>query len=292
MEYKNAKTVTECLAALKEANGSGRIIAGGTDLILAMRLGRMQAKTLVDISGIDELKSIKIKDGILIIGAATTLNDVIKSQDVQKHAPMLTQAAGCIASMQVRNVGTMVGNVVNAAPEADCGMALTALNAVFTVTDGFNTREVPALDMFYAVQESTIDSTKELVTEVKIPCAAKNEIGVYKRFALRKAMAPAIFSTAVVMQVTNNKVDNVRIAMGPVQPTITRAFTAEKFLAGKEVTLANIKQAAKLANIDADPQDNPFRGSACYLQQVLTVLIERALTEAADGLGYKIQQAA
>lgn len=291
MNYKNAKSVAECLTYLKETKGSGRIIAGGTDLILAMRLEKVSAETLVDISGIPELKSIKVQDGFLVIGAAVTLNEVIKSADVKKHAPVLAQTAGCIASMQVRNIGTVVGNVVNACPEADCGMALMALDAVFTVTDGNNTREVPVMNMFDAVKKSAIDSTKELVTEVKIPCAAKNEVAVYKRFALRKAMAPAILNTAVVIKVENNKVINARISMGPVQPIITRAFKAEEFLTGKEVTLENIKQAAQLANADADPQDNPFRGNAAYLKQVLEVLIERALTEAADGLGYKMQQA-
>lgn len=292
MKYKNVKTVAECLAVLEGAKGSGRIIAGGTDLMLMLRSGRLQAETLVDISSIAELKSIKVQDGFLIIGATVTLNEVIKSPEVNKHAPILVQAASCIASMQVRNLGTVIGNVVNACPEADCGMALMAQDAVFTIDDGKKIREVPIAEMFDINKKSTIDSTKELVTEVKIPCLGKNETAAYKRFALRKGMAPAILNTAVVIKVVSNKATRVRIAMGPVQPVITRAFNAEAFLKGKEMTLDNIKQAARLSNEDANPQDNPFRGNADYLRQVLVVLIERALMEAAEGLGVRMQQTA
>lgn len=291
MKYKNANTVAECLAYLKEAKGAGRIIAGGTDLILALRTERIQAETLVDISNINELKSIKVQEGFLVIGAAVTLNEIIKSPQVKKHAPILALAANCIASMQIRNLATVVGNVVNACPEADCAVSLMALDAVFTVNDGKTTREVPILAMYDAVKKSTIDSTRELVTEVRIPCADKNETAVYKRFALRKAMAPAILNTAVVIRINNNKITHARIAMGPVQPVVTRTFKAEEFLTNREVTLDNFKQAARLTNADASPEDNPFRGNAEYLRQVLVVLVERALTEAADGLGYKMQLA-
>lgn len=292
MKYKNANTVAECLTYLKEAKGTGRIIAGGTDLMLALRTERIQAETLVDISNINELKSIKVQDGFLVIGAAVTLNEIIKSPHVKKHAPILALAANCIASMQIRNMATAVGNVVNACPEADCGVSLMAQDAVFTVNDCKKTRKVPIVAMYDAVKKSAIDSTRELVTEVRIPCADKNETAVYKRFALRKAMAPAILNTAVVIRVNNNKITHARIAMGPVQAVVTRAFKAEEFLTDREVTLDNFKQAARLVNADASPQDNPFRGNAAYLQQVLMVLVERALTEAADGLGYKMQMAA
>lgn len=291
MIYKNAQSIEECLAYLKEAKGNGRIIAGGTDLVLALRDGRAQAETLVDISRISALKSIKVENGFLVIGSAVTLNEIIKSTEVQTNAPILVKAAASIASVQVRNLATMVGNVVTANPEADCAMVLAALDAVFIINDGAKTREVGVMDMFDTVNKSSVNSATELVTEVRIPCAAQNAAAGYQRFALRRAMAPAILNSAVLVKVDQKKVTHARISMGPVSPVVTRALKAEAFLTGKELTPANIKEAARLAREGAQPLDNPFRGSAGYLKQVVAILIERALMEAAAKLGYNMQTA-
>lgn len=297
MNYKLANTVSEALQFLKEADGKGRIVAGGTDLILNMRAGRIQAETLVDISRIPELKTIKVENGNLIIGSTVTLNEVIKSKEVAQHAPVLVEAAGCAASMQVRNMGTLVGNVINANPEADPAMALAALGSSFIIQDinGEHTadvyagRKVACPDMFCEINKTKVDSTKEIVTAVIIPCKAANEEAVYVRFALRKAMAPAILNSAISLKAENNKIVEARISMGPVCTCIKRASRAEAFLQGKELSKDVIKEAAELAQAEAVCMDNPFRGSAKYLNQVLGVLISRGIGEAAGKLGLAVK---
>lgn len=284
MNYRCVKTIPEALRYLDEAEDSGRVIAGGTDVVVGLKSNKLTADTLIDISGIPEANSIKEEDGHLVIGCAVTLTSIARSALIHNFAPILAKAAGMVGSVQVRNAATLVGNVVTANPEADAAMALMALGASFRVEDRDGIRTVPMEEMYNPAGGSAIDPGREIVTAVYIPCQGEDEASAFMRIALRKAMAPAVLNAGIMIKARNGKVVWARISMGPVAPVIKRAAEAEAWLPEMELSPENIKQAAKLALEDADPLDNPFRGSHDHLMQVLSVLLERGLTDVANQL--------
>ena len=284
MNYKIAHTVSEALKFLQEADGGGRIIVGGTDLIIDMELGRLNPTTLVDIRRIPELQSITVENNCLQIGACVNMNQVANSPLVMQHAPALAKAVRYVGSRQTRNMATLVGNVVSARPEADGAMALSAMDVYFKVAGADGVREVPMGMIYDGKGKSSVNSCCEVVTAVCIPCQGVHEKSSYQRLQLRKAMTPSILSACIMGKVVNHKVDWVRISMGPVDVCPRRATAAEAWLAGKELNVDNISQAAQLALLDAKPLDNPFRGSKEYQKQVLPVLIKRGLIDVANQL--------
>ena len=147
-EYYLPNSVEDALVLLKGNNGQARIIAGGTDLVIDHQTEKVKADAFIDISSIEELNKIEEADGVITIGAAVTHSQVAKSQLIQKYAPSLVMAARSVGSLQIRNIATMVGNVVNAQPAADTAVALVALGAEAEVSSASGVEYVPVESMY------------------------------------------------------------------------------------------------------------------------------------------------
>jgi len=243
-EYSLPSTVDEALALLDKNGGTARVIAGGTDLMLDLESGKISPSCLVDISNIQELKAIELNGDTISIGAGVTHNDVAKSPLILEKAPVLTKACRSVGSLQIRNTGTLAGNVVNAQPAADAAVALVALGARAEIAGPNGTRSVPVEELYAGVGRSKVDSTKELLTRITFPALTKNQGSAFVRLAQRNALALPMLNVAVVVSLSGNVFEWARIVMAPVGPGPVRATQAEQLLAGAEVNPDNIKKAA------------------------------------------------
>lgn len=286
MEYVLARTLDQALSALGQPGRQGRVIAGGTDVVIDVEEGKIQADILVDITRIPTLAEIREEDGYLLIGATATLTQISRSPLVRRHAPSLAQAAGRVGSLQIGNAATLTGNVISAQPAADAAMALAVLNAVFTVRNQAGERQVPMTEMYAGFGKSSVDSSQEIVTQIRIPCLAVDEAAAFIRLELRKSLALPMLNAAAAAKIRDGRFIWARIAMGPVGVGPTRAAEAEAWLAGKAVTAGMIRIAGELALENANPRSNLLRGSREYRLQTLPVLVRRALADCAKQLGY------
>lgn len=276
-DYLLAKSIPEAVSVINQSNGQARFIAGGTDLLLDLASNKVQANTLVDISQIQDLKQIIIENGLIRIGAAVTHNQAAKSGLVQANAPALAQAARKIGSLQIRNIGTVIGNIVNGQPAADTAVALVALGASVEILSSSEVKFIPIEKMYADIGKSVIDSTCQLVTYIHFQAQLKNQGSAFLRLEQRKALALPMLNTAVMVSIEDNNFQWVRIAMAPVGSGPVRAIEAEELLKGAPINSEIIDKAAKLAVTQANPRSSALRGSKEYRLDMLPVLVKRAL---------------
>ena len=279
-EYISPTSVKEVLDILRERKGEARIIAGGTDLILDLKEETREVKYLVDITGIGELGRIEWDGDSISVGAAVSHRQVVSSALIQERAPVLAEAALSIGSPQIRNQGTVVGNVVNAQPTADAAVALLALEAQAEVVTRDGKRLMPLEELYQGVGVSTVDSTAEIVTALHFKGLRDNQGSAFMRLAQRKALALPMLNVAGVITVQGGCFRDVRLVLAPVAPMPFRARKAETALQGANVDQAAINQAAEIAASDAQPRDSDLRGSAEYRRDMVEVLVRRALDQA------------
>jgi CO/xanthine dehydrogenase FAD-binding subunit len=174
-EYLMPSTVDEAMTALKKHESNSYIIAGGTDVMVNLQEKKINPSVLVDISGIEELKELRLDGDVIRIGAGVTHNQVAKSALIQEKAGVLAMASREVGSLQIRNVATLVGNVVSAQPAADAAIALVALDAVAEIIGVDGKKEMSVLDLYGGVGVCNVDCTLELVTALKFPALKKNQ---------------------------------------------------------------------------------------------------------------------
>ncbi|HBT46290.1 MAG TPA: molybdopterin dehydrogenase [Peptococcaceae bacterium] len=280
-DYYRPRTIDEALEILAAHNGEARIIAGGTDLVLDLKNKSKQARYLVDIRSIEGMGVIEEKGGKIYLGAGVTHSQAANSQLIREKATALAEAAAQVGSLQIRNVGTVVGNVVNAQPAADAAVALVALEAEAEIVHTDGRRElVKVEDLYVGPGHSKVDSTRSIVTGVYIPERA-NCRSVFGRIAPRRSLALPVINVAVTLALEGRRVSYTRIAAGPVGFKPLRLGEVEDFLLGKELSDEIIRGACKKAAEIAQPRNSRLRGSKEYRQYLVGVLLERAYKELA-----------
>ncbi len=279
-DYLLPETTAKAVSLLDNCKGQARIISGGTDLLLDLPDGKVATEYLIDISRIAELKEISLEDGVINIGAAVTHNQVAKSDLIREKAPALANAAGSVGSCQIRNSGTVVGNVVNAQPAADTAVALVALGASAEIVSSGGKTSIPVEKMYAGVGKSIVDSTAQLVTCVKLPAALAHQGSAFVRLEQRKALALPMLNVAVMVSLEEDKFEWVRICMAPVGPGPLRATAGEDVLRGAKISPELINKAARAAANQANPRSSALRGSKEYRLGVLPGLIAKALEAA------------
>ncbi len=277
-DYLFPRSVDEALEMLEAHGGKARIIAGGTDLTIQSQRGRIPAKVMVDITRIPGLERLEEQDGLIYVGARVTHAQIAASPLIRSRANVLAEACGSVGGPQIRNMGTLVGNVVNALPAADGAMALFALEADAEVVERTGTRWAPIADLYAGVGRCTVDSCEAMITQLRFPALGESEAGAFERLAKRKALILPILNAAVVVAIDGGKVDRARIAIGPVAITPFVAAEAAESLRGAVADEASIAEAALLASQAAQPRDSLLRGSAEYRKSMVEVLVRRALT--------------
>ena len=282
-EYINAVSLEQILSLLAENKGNTRIIAGGTDLVLEMRHGmHSEIATLVDISRVEELSRITLdEEGKIHLGAGVSHNQCLASDLIRSYALPLALACWEIGAPQIRNMGTIVGNLVTASPANDTIVPLYALDAELSLKSIRGERTIKLRDFYTGVRKHILQPD-ELVCEVIFPKMRSTDIGTYLKLGLRKAQAISLMSMAAVLTIDDEIITAARITLGAVAPTIIHAVEAEEYLIGKKLAEEHIQKAAELAMETARPIDD-IRGSASYRREVTRVLVQRALTQIMDG---------
>ncbi len=280
--YVFPATVSEAVTFLSTNRGKARIIAGGTDLILELQEGKNTCDVLVDLTQIAELKNITEENGFIRIGASVTHAQAAKSELVLKHAPALAQACRKVGSLQIRNMGTIIGNIVTGNPAADAAVALACLDTTAEVTtlDGMQT--MPLEDMYAGVCLSCIDSCCQVVTHVRFPVKQPGQGSAYLRMEQRKALALPMLAVSAMVALDGDRFDWARLLIAPVGAGPQHATDAEAFLKGAPVSAATMTEAGQLARNQAMFRSSAIRGSKEYRMGVLPVFVERVLQAAVE----------
>jgi carbon-monoxide dehydrogenase medium subunit len=280
--YVFPATVSEAVTVLSTNRGKARIIAGGTDLILELQDGKNTCDVLVDLTQIAELKNITEENGFIRIGASVTHGQAAKSELVRRHAPALAQACRKVGSLQIRNMGTIIGNVVTGNPAADAAVALACLDTTAEVTtlDGMQT--MPLEDMYAGVCLSCIDSCCQVVTHVRFPVKQPGQGSAYLRMEQRQSLALPMLAVSAMVALNGDTFDWARLIIAPVGAGPQHAVDAEEFLKGAPVSAATMQEAGQLARNQAMFRSSAIRGSKEYRMGVLPVFVERVLQAAVE----------
>ncbi len=277
-EYVFAQCLGEALCLLEQWEGQGRIVAGGTNLMSEIAEGKRNPRYLLDISRMKLLRHIYVEDNVITIGAAVTHSQVASSPVILSKASALAKAARLVGSPQVRNVGTVVGNIVNAQPASDTAVALVALNATANIATRGGCIQIPVEKMYAGNGQSTVDSTCQLVTDVRFAGCLPGQGTGFARLSQRKALALPVLNVATMVSLEGNLIEWARIVMAPVGPGPVRATNAEQFLVGKTPAIGVIGEAAQIAVEDANQKNSAVHRSRRV--SVLPALVEQALTTA------------
>ena len=277
--YINATSIDEVLQALAERRDSARIVAGATDLILELERGvRRGIETLIDVTRIPNQNHITIdEDNVIHLGPLVTHNHCVESRLIRARAYPLARAAWEVGAPQIRNRGTIAGNLITASPANDTITPLIALDASVTLQSVRGTRIV-TLKEFYTGVRRTVMQPDEMMVDISFPAMETTARGTFIKLALRRAQAISIIDVAVIVDVRGDTVRSAAIALGAVAPTIIRAPEAEAFLLGKPLTDEVLEEAARLAMESCKPIDD-IRGSAAYRREMVRVCTLRGLRQ-------------
>ena len=280
-DYLEPESIEETLAMLSKYNGRSKIIAGGTDLMLQLRLKVIKLECVIDITRIPGLDYITFDDQQgLRLGALTNIRALETSVELQKKYPIISQAASQLGSVAIRNVATLGGNLCNALPSAEMAQVLVALSAKVRMIGSGGERILPLEEFFIGVGE-TILKPNELLLEILVPRLAPNTFGKYIKHSARGPIDLAIVNITVLMTMEQDKktCKDARIVLGAVAPTPLRAREAENVLKSKKIDGALIDRAAQVASDEARPRVDSIRGSYEYKKEMVRVLTGRAIRE-------------
>ena len=281
--YINATNIEEVLQVLSEFGARARIVAGATDLIIEIERGiRKDIDTLVDITrvpGLDEIY--EDSEGIIHLGPMVTHNHCVASQLIVGKAFPLAQAALEVGAPQIRNRGTVAGNLITASPANDTITPLMALGASVKLRSIRGERIVP-LNQFYTGVRTTLMEPDEMLVDIFFPAMSGNQKGCFLKLGLRQAQAISLVNVAVVLSLDGDLVQDAVITLGAVAPTIIHAPGAEAYLAGKCLSPENVAETARFTMEEAHPIDD-VRGSAVYRREMVRVLTQRGLRSIQEG---------
>ena len=268
--------------ALEDLRGEGaRVLAGGTDLLNAIKTNRTAPRCLVYVLGVAELASIRLDRGILSIGAGVRLSEIERHREVLDRQPALVEAVNAIGSTQIRNLGTLGGNLCNASPGADTPPILLVLDAEVTVCEavgGVIKRTVLPLGGFFTGPKRTVLKPGQMLHSVLIPAAPKRSGAAFRRLA-RVSLDIAKINCAAYLERDGETVRRARVALGSVAPTPVRAPAVEKALQGGRGGDRLFREAAALTGREIAPIDD-VRSSAEYRRRTAALLVREALEEA------------
>ncbi len=276
----NINEVTDILA---REGGNARIVAGATDLILEIERGvRRGIETLIDVTRIPRLNEIRLdKNGVVHLGPLVTHNDCVASDIIRRSALPLAQACWEVGSPQIRNRGTIAGNLITASPANDTITPLMALGARVELRSAKGVRTVP-LSEFYTGVRRTVMQPDEMLVDIQFAAMNAHQKGIYLKNALRQAQAISVVNLAMVLEFSGEKISAASITLGSVAPTIVHAQKAEAFLINKGLTEVTIEECARLVGEDAKPISD-VRGSSNYRQYLVGVIAKRGLSRIARG---------
>jgi len=282
--YHRPLSIKEACKLLEQFN-NGAVIAGGTDILVEIKQGLRYHEDIISLTEIEDLKIINVNNDILEIGAGVTHNMIALSPVVRKDFVAIAEAASKIGTEQIRNTGTIGGNLCTGASCCDMAPILIALNASIEITSSANVRTVFLKDFFLFHKETSVEKG-EIITKVIVPLISKDVGACFKKFGLRASASISVASAAAVLKFDEGSCSNACVVIGAVAPTPILCKRTNKLLIGKKMCELSsdtdiLKQAGELASEDSVPIDD-IRGSAEYRRSIVIVLVERAITKAIE----------
>jgi carbon-monoxide dehydrogenase medium subunit len=279
-EYFAPDTLDEVFELLGRYGDEAKLIAGGTALVILMRQNLVRPTAVISLRRLRELAGIAADDGGLRIGALATHREAETSPLVAERARVLSETLRHVATIRIRNVGTLGGNLAHADPNQDPPATLIALGASVELASKQGRREVP-VDEFFTDYYETALQPGEVVTAIRVPGLPARAAAAFSKFLPRSADDYATVSVAAVVSLdeSGQRCQDVRIGLGSAGSTPIRARQAEDALRGQELTDQNLRQAAAVAKTEVDPISD-IRGSAEYKRDMAEVWVRRTLERA------------
>lgn len=279
-EHLEAATVDEAVSLLAQHKGQARVIAGGTDLLVLMKKRRLAPRYLINVKPIRNLDYIRFSpQSGLVIGALACLQSIANSAVVKGRFDLLATACNKIGTPQVRNMGTIGGNIGTGGPSQDSIPALLVLGAKLRLVSTDGERMLPVEDCFLAPFQTAIGET-ELLTEIQIPVPPPKSAGSYRWLTKLTAVDETLVGVAVLLVVDpkdNSICQDIRIGLGSVAPVPFRAKRAEELLRGEKLETRTIEQVAETAAAETRP-----RSQAGYRREMTALLVAEAINEALE----------
>jgi CO/xanthine dehydrogenase FAD-binding subunit len=276
-DYWAAANLAEALTEL-ELNGTDvKVIAGGTDLVLNMKKKKILPRRVISLHRLKELDFVQPQDARVRIGALTRHADLAVNPFLKKNSPILCEAVGLIGSWQIRNVGTIGGNICNASPAADSAPALLVLNAQLILVSKTEENKIP-LASFFTGPGETILKRNQILKEIEIELPQKRSAGCYLKLRRRKAVDVSLAGVAFQAETASDgkTLARIGIALGGVAPTPIRVPEAEALLTGLPLdkALTKISECAQLAVKTANPIDD-VRATASYRRAIVAAFVNQ-----------------
>jgi carbon-monoxide dehydrogenase medium subunit len=267
--------LSETLQLLNEYGNRARILAGGTDLVVGLRRGTIDPEAIIDISRLNILKNIDSNGDQIVIGSLVTHTQISQNENIKKRASMLADAAKLIGSWQIRNRGSIGGNIGNASPAADTLPPLFVLGADIQLMSHQGQRWIP-IDEFFTGPGSTVRKPEELIMGIRFQTFTAPPKGFFKKIGQRRAVTISKVSAAGFLTFNGEVVEVCRLALGAVAPTVIRLHQAEKLIEGRQLNPALIEEASSLAGEVCTPITD-IRSTVEYRCSMSKVLIKRGL---------------
>jgi len=279
-QYESPRTLKEAIELLQKYGDDAKILSGGHSLIPMMKLRFASPEYIIDINGIPGLSYIKEEGGMLKIGALTREAEIEHSDILLKHFPIFADVTKLIADPQVRNMGTIGGNLAHGDAANDHPAVMLALNATVIAAGPDGERAIPIDEFFFGFYQTALQP-EEILTEIQIPVSQHGTGSAYHKLE-RKVGDYATAGVAVHLTLDKNNIcTSIGIGLTNVNPTPLRAARSEAVLFGKELTESAIAEAALFASEDCSPSSD-LRGSEEYKRAMVAVLVKRMIHKAAE----------
>lgn len=278
------RDLTEALTLLASEPGAWIPFAGGTDLMVLLEAGKLPHRQFVSVWGLEELRGIEVKPENVTIGALTTYTEIQRHPILARELPLLCRAAAETGGTATQNRGTLGGNIANASPAADSPPALLAYDAELELISTRGARWVPYMG-FHTGYKAMMIGPDELIGRIRVSRAMATWKQYYRKVGTRRAQAISKVCFAGTARLDGARIQDLRIALGSVAPTVLRATKTEALLRGQKVEAGLIRSArAELAREIAPIDD--FRSTAVYRQRVVQNLLEDFLQGLLSGNGH------
>lgn len=277
--YQKAGSIQEAVALLS-TDPQARLIAGGTDVLVKLHKGKPGFGRLVDIHDVAELDFIRMAgNGDLVIGPGCCFSRVIESEPVRTHIPVLADALSAIGGPQVRNMGTIGGNICNGVPSADSATPLFALNAVLRIQGPDGASQMPIQDFFLGPGKVALNPA-QMITAITITRSNYEGLhGHFYKYAMRDAMDIATIGCSAVCRVNGDRLEELRLAFAVAAPVPLRCTRTEQQASGKHIDEALIDQIGTEVLSDVRPRTS-WRATKAFRLQIIGTLARRAVREA------------
>ena len=282
--YYTPKSVAEAVDTLQRYDGQARVVGGGTDLLVEIRRGlHRPVEALVDVSRIPGMDSIDIDGEHIVIGCGVTHSQIIRDARIIEYGTCLSESCSVIGGPQVRNVGTLAGNVAHALPAGDGTIGLLALGGEIEIAAADGTRWIPMQESFRAPGKSFIDRHREVLTRLRFKPTGAREGSAHHRVMRPQGLCLPIISMAVRLQLADNDtISSARISMGPVGPVPFLAESAMEVLVGDIASSEQFNRTAEAALASVTLRSSKYRASQEYREQMVRTFLPAILKRAAE----------